>query len=99
MGVTKQIIKPGNGPKPKRGQTITVHCTGFLDNGKKFWSTKDTNEPFSFQVGVQQVRQTLRDWHLSFTESSPAERTFTPNFAFACVPACLPTVSGHSRLG
>ncbi|CAN6859714.1 unnamed protein product [Brassica oleracea] len=29
MGVEKQIIRPGSGPKPAPGQTVTVHCTGF----------------------------------------------------------------------
>lgn len=29
MGVEKQIIRPGTGPKPAPGQTVTVHCTGF----------------------------------------------------------------------
>jgi hypothetical protein len=32
-----QITKAGTGPRPQKGQTITVHCTGKLDNGKKFW--------------------------------------------------------------
>jgi FKBP-type peptidyl-prolyl cis-trans isomerase len=56
-GVTKEILKaaPENSPTAQRGQTITVHCTGKLEDGKKFWSTKDTNQPFSFQVGVGKV--------------------------------------------
>ena len=59
MGVTKELIQAGNGPKPQRGQTISVHCTGFLENGSKFWSTKDTNQPFDFQVGLGKV---IRGW-------------------------------------
>lgn len=34
MGVQKQVLKAGNGPKPARGQKITVHCTGYLTDGK-----------------------------------------------------------------
>ncbi|KAL0747045.1 hypothetical protein Bca101_029047 [Brassica carinata] len=30
MGVEKQVIRPGTGPKPTPGQTVTVHCTGFV---------------------------------------------------------------------
>nr|GMD02821.1 peptidyl-prolyl cis-trans isomerase FKBP12 [Ipomoea batatas] len=29
MGVEKEVVRAGNGPKPVRGQTVTVHCTGF----------------------------------------------------------------------
>ena len=56
MGFTKQILKAGNGLKPQRGQSVTVHCTGFGKNrdlSQKFWSTKDPGqEPFTFKVGM-----------------------------------------------
>ncbi|XP_070579881.1 uncharacterized protein [Ptychodera flava] len=57
QGVIKEILRPGNGPRPNRGSTITVHCTGALANPlKKFWSTKDPGQqPFSFQVGLGKV--------------------------------------------
>ncbi|KAK7260731.1 hypothetical protein RIF29_27010 [Crotalaria pallida] len=29
MGVEKQLIRPGTGPKPVKGQSVTVHCTGY----------------------------------------------------------------------
>ena len=32
MGFTKTVIKEGNGQKPKRGQSVTVHCTGYGKN-------------------------------------------------------------------
>lgn len=32
MGFTKTLIKAGNGLKPKAGQSVTVHCTGFGKN-------------------------------------------------------------------
>lgn len=40
MGVTKEILKAGNGIKPTPGQSVTVHCTGYGKNrdlSKKFW--------------------------------------------------------------
>lgn len=37
-GVTKEILRSGNGKMPKSGDTITVNCTGSLvDSQKKFW--------------------------------------------------------------
>lgn len=38
MGVTRTVKRPGTGATPKAGNTVTVHCTGFLPsaNKKKF---------------------------------------------------------------
>ncbi|KAF8377351.1 hypothetical protein HHK36_030728 [Tetracentron sinense] len=59
MGVEKQVVQAGTGPKPVAGQKVTVHCTGFGKNGdlsKKFWSTKDPGqEPFTFKIGQGSV--------------------------------------------
>jgi peptidylprolyl isomerase len=32
MGVQKTVTKPGNGVTPKKGQRITVHCTGTIES-------------------------------------------------------------------
>ncbi|KAJ6917700.1 Peptidyl-prolyl cis-trans isomerase FKBP12 [Populus alba x Populus x berolinensis] len=59
MGVEKQVIRPGTGPKPTAGQNVTVHCTGFGKNrdlSQKFWSTKDPGQkPFAFKIGQGSV--------------------------------------------
>lgn len=68
MGFVKTLIKAGNGVMPKRGQSVTVHCTGYGKNrnmNEKFWSTKDPGqEPFKFKVGLGQVIKG-KNWYYS----------------------------------
>ncbi|GAA5177368.1 FKBP-type peptidyl-prolyl cis-trans isomerase [Niveibacterium umoris] len=45
----------GTGAEAKTGGTVTVHYTGWLTDGSKFDSSKDRNDPFSFDLGRGQV--------------------------------------------
>lgn len=49
----------GNGETAQLGQTVIVHYTGWLENGKKFDSSLDRGQPFSFPLGAGRV---IKGW-------------------------------------
>ena len=49
----------GDGAEAKAGDTVSVHYTGWLDDGTKFDSSKDRNQAFSFNLGAGMV---IKGW-------------------------------------
>ncbi|MEN8139503.1 MAG: peptidylprolyl isomerase [Bacteroidota bacterium] len=54
-GLFYKIEKEGNGAKPAKGQTVSVHYKGMLLDGSVFDSSYSRNQPIDFAVGVGQV--------------------------------------------
>ena len=62
-GVEIKITHKGKGARPSQGDRVIVHYTGKLEDGTKFDSSVDRDEPFRFNVGVGQV---IRGWDEAF---------------------------------
>src|SRR4029079_1565857 len=52
-------LKVGTGATAQAGQTVTVHYTGWLENGKKFDSSVDQLQHFPFPSGAGRV---IKGW-------------------------------------
>ena len=53
----------GTGARPKTGDTVSVHYTGWLKGGQKFDSSVDRGEPLAFPR--DQERQGLQVGHVT----------------------------------
>jgi len=50
-GLQYQVLKQGNGPKPKATDTVKANYKGTLINGTEFDSSEKTGEPATFPLG------------------------------------------------
>jgi peptidylprolyl isomerase len=85
MGV-QRIVKraaAAGAAHPAKGQTVTVNCTGMLSEGrKKFWSTHDTNTPFSFTIGQGQVIKGWDEGVMQMQQGEVSELVCSPDYAY-----------------
>ncbi len=58
-GLQINVLKEGNGKVATAGSRVTVHYSGFLMDGKKFDSSLDRGQPFTFLLGAGQV---IKGW-------------------------------------
>ena len=70
-GMKYIVLQDGSGDKPERGASVVAHYTGKLQDGTKFDSSVDRDEPFEFSVGLGQV---ISGWDESCLDMSAGEK-------------------------
>ncbi len=85
-------LATGSGAQPTKGQTVTVHYTGWFTDGQKFDSSVDRDEPFQFVLGAGQV---IPGWDLGVATLRVGDKvklTLPPELAYgrAGYPGAIP---------
>lgn len=85
-------LTTGTGATPKNGDTVTVHYTGCFTDGRKFDSSVDRREPFSFVLGRGQV---IRGWDQGVATMKVGDKvrlTIPPELAYGAqgYPGAIP---------
>ncbi len=70
-GLQYFIHEEGNGTKPDAGDMVSVHYSGYLENGNLFDSSTLRDQPFVFQVGQGQV---IPGWDEGLLDMSIGEK-------------------------
>ncbi|KAG1820698.1 peptidyl-prolyl cis-trans isomerase, partial [Suillus variegatus] len=103
QGVSIETIVPGDGKTfPKRGDTVTIHYVGTLENGTPFDSSRDRQashllSPFVTQIGVGKV---IKGWDEGVPQLSLGQKAnliATSDYAYGA-RGFPPVIPPHSTL-
>ncbi len=82
MPVKIETLREGQGDAAKDGDTLVVHYTGTLEDGKKFDSSRDRGQPFEVPLGQRRV---IAGWEQGLQGMKPGEQrrlTIPPDLGY-----------------
>ncbi len=82
MPVKIETLKAGTGDEAKTGDTVTVHYTGTLTDGKKFDSSRDRGEPFDVTLGQKRVIAGWEEGLLGMKVGETRRLTIPPDLGY-----------------
>lgn len=91
------LAKGKEGTQPKEGERVVVHYTGTLLDGKKFDSSLDRDEPFSFRLGEHKVIPGWEEGVALMNVGAKVKMTIPPELAYGA-RGRPPVIPGNSTL-
>ena len=76
----------GTGESPSPGKMVTVHYTGWLENGTKFDSSVDRGRPFEFRIGAGNVIKGWDEGVMTMKVGGKRRLIIPPNLGYGAVP-------------
>jgi peptidylprolyl isomerase len=70
-GLKYIVYAKGSGDRAKKGQMVSVHYSGFLEDGQLFDSSRTRGEPIQFELGSGQV---IKGWDEGIALMSPGAK-------------------------
>jgi FKBP-type peptidyl-prolyl cis-trans isomerase FkpA len=81
-GLQYQDLTVGSGAAAKAGDTVSVHYTGWLEDGTKFDSSVDRNQPFVFALGTGGVIKGWDEGVAGMQEGGKRRLTIPPDLGY-----------------
>ena len=82
MSLIIEDITTGQGKEAEKGKEITVHYTGWLQDGTKFDSSLDRRQPLTIVLGAGQVIQGWDEGFSGMKEGGKRKLTIPPEMGY-----------------
>jgi FKBP-type peptidyl-prolyl cis-trans isomerase FkpA len=91
-GIKYEDLVVGTGAEAVAGKKISVHYTGTLENGKKFDSSRDRNQPFQLTLGAGMVIKGWDEGLVGMKVGGKRKLTIPPDAAYGAAgrPPVIP---------